>query len=82
MPASFDGKNGDEFHTHISYDTNNDYTDLMRFASKHDYSYSKFNDNVLDFMVTLSFIKNNFNKFTDFIMLSLKWVFFRYNKMS
>ena len=38
MPASFDGRrNGEEFHTHISYDDNNDYTELMRFTSKLDY---------------------------------------------
>ena len=43
----------------------------MRFASKLEYGDSRFNGNVVDFMVSPDFIKKNFDKFTDFIKLSL-----------
>ena len=71
--ASCDGrKEGEPFNVHISLDDNKDYTELMRFASKLDYSESKFNGNVVDLMVSPSFINNNFDKFLDFLILSLK----------
>lgn len=70
--ASLDGrKNFEPFSVHISLDSNKDYTELMRFASKLDYSKSKFNGNVVDFMVSPDFIENNFDKFLDFLILSL-----------
>lgn len=71
--ASFDGrKDYEPFSVHISLDDNHDYTELMRFASKLNYSESKFNGNVVDFMVTPDFINKNFDKFLDFIILSLE----------
>ena len=75
--ASFDGrKNGDPFGVHISSDASNAYTELMQFASKLDYNENRFNGNVVDFMVSPSFIENNFDKFVDFLMLSIKVGFF------
>lgn len=72
VAASLDGrKNAEPFNVHISYEENKDYTELMRFASKLNYSESRFNGNVVDFMVAPDFIKKNFEKFTDFIKLSL-----------
>ncbi len=72
VEASFDGRrNFEPFNVHISSD-NSDYMELMRFASKLDYNENKFNGNVVDFMVTPTFIKNNFDKFLDFLILSFK----------
>ena len=72
IEASFDGRqNFEPFNVHISSD-NSDYMELMRFASKLDYSENKFNGNVVDFMVTPTFIKNNSDKFLDFLILSCK----------
>ena len=56
---------------HISLDDNKDYTEIMRFASKLDYSESRFNGNVVDLMVTPNFINKNFDKFLDYLILSL-----------
>ena len=72
VAASLDGrKNAEPFNVHISYEDNQDYTELMRFASKLEYGESRFNGNVVDFMVAPEFIKKNFDKFTEFIKLSL-----------
>lgn len=77
--ASLDGrKKGDAFIVHISSDiTSNPYTELIQFASKIDYSGNRFNGNVIDFMVTPSFMENNFEKFTDFLILSIDVGFFQ-----
>lgn len=77
--ASLDGrKQGDAFIVHISSDiTSNPYTELIQFASKIDYSGNRFNGNVIDFMVTPSFMENNFEKFTDFLILSIDVGFFQ-----
>lgn len=73
IKASLDGRRDFEaFDVHISLDENQDYTELMRFASKLDYSGCKFNGNVVDFMVSPDFITKNFDKFLDFIILSFK----------
>ncbi len=78
ISASFDGrKNREPFSTHISADLNKDYTELMRFASKIDYNGCKFNGNVVDLMVSPNFIKNNFEKFADYIQLSIKLGFYQ-----
>ena len=76
--ASFDGrKNGDPFIVHISSDIPSlAYTELINFASKLDYTGNRFNGNVIDFMVTPSFIENNEEKFIDFLMLSINVGFF------
>lgn len=77
FPASFDGrKKGEPFAVHISSDGSNAYTELIQFASKLDYGENRFNGNVIDFIVSPNFIEDNFNKFVDFIMLSIKLGFF------
>ena len=78
ISASFDGrKAGEPFSTHISSDSLKSYTELMRFASRIDYGGCKFNGNVVDFMVSPSFIENNFDKFADFLQLSTKLNYFQ-----
>lgn len=70
--ASLDGrKNSEPFNVHISLDDNKDYTEIMRFASKLDYSDTRFNGNVVDLLVSPNFINKNFDKFTDFLILSM-----------
>ena len=77
FPASFDGrKKGEPFAVHISSDNSNAYTELIQFASKLDYGENRFNGNVVDFFVTPNFINDNFDKFVDFLMLSIKTGFF------
>lgn len=72
IKASFDGrKDSEPFNVHISNEDNRDYTEIMRFASKLDYAGSRFNGNVVDFMVTPDFINKNFDKFRDFLKISL-----------
>ena len=72
MPASLDGrKDFEPFNVHISLEDNKDYTQIMHFASNLDYAGNKFNGNVVDFMVDPVFIMKNFNKFMDFIKMSL-----------
>lgn len=78
-PASLDGrKNGEPFGVHISSDKPSvAYTELIQFASKLDYDNHRFNGNVVDFMITPSFIEDNFSKMVDFLMLSIKLGFFQ-----
>lgn len=72
VTASLDGRRDFEpFSVHISLEDNEDYTELMRFASKLEYTENRFNGNVVDFMVSPDFIKKNFDKFIDFIEISL-----------
>jgi len=76
--ASLDGRKDNEpFNVHISSKSTTSYVELIQFASKLDYSGNKFNGNVIDFMVSKDFIENNFDKFVDFIMLSIKSGFFQ-----
>ena len=73
VKASFDGKRDFEPLTiHIANENSEDYIDLIRFASKLDYSGARFNGNVTDFMVNPSFIENHYDKFLDFLILSRK----------
>lgn len=75
--ASLDGrKQGEPFSVHISADMSDAYTELMQFASKLDYNENRFNGNVVDFFVSPNFIEDNFDKFVDFLMLSIKAGFF------
>lgn len=78
-PASFDGrKNGEAFGVHISSDKPSvAYTELIQFASKLDYDNHRFNGNVIDFMITPSFIESNFDKMVDFLILSITLGFFQ-----
>ena len=77
FPASLDGrKKGEPFGVHISSDNSNAYTDLIQFASKLNYNENRFNGNVVDFIVSPSFINDNFDKMVDFLILSVKVGFF------
>ena len=77
FPASFDGrKRGEPFHVHISNDEAA-YTEVVNFAAAIDYGDNRFNGNVVDLMITPDFIKNNFDKFVDFVFFSIKVGFFQ-----
>lgn len=78
-PASFDGrKNGEPFGVHISSDKPSvAYTELIQFASKLEYDNHRFNGNVIDFMITPSFIEDNFSKIVDFLIVSISLGFFQ-----
>ena len=76
--ASLDGRKAKEpFAVHISSEDSQAYTELVQFAGKIDYSGNRFNGNVVDFMVSPDFIENNFDKFVDFMMTSIKVGFFQ-----
>lgn len=72
-PASFDGRRkGEPFSVHISADGGTAYTELMNFASRLDYSGAAFNGNVVDFMVSPTFVRNNFEKFKALIQTGMR----------
>lgn len=76
--ASFDGRNYEEaFGVHISSESNNGYTEIINFASQLDYNENRFNGNVVDFMVTPSFLDNNFEKMVELIMRGIEVGFFQ-----
>lgn len=76
--ASFDGKMKDEaFGVHISSETNSGYTEIINFASQLNYDENRFNGNVVDLMVTSEFIKNNFDKMVDLILVGIEIGFFQ-----
>ena len=73
FPASLDGrKDGEPFAVHISGDDSASYTELMKFSSKLDYSEDRFNGNVTDLFVSPSIILGNEEKFSQFMLDSLK----------
>ncbi len=75
--ASFDSrKEGDPFVTHISNDDNVAFTEIVNFSANLKYGDNRFNGNVIDYMVGPSFIRNNRDKFVDFLMASIKVGFF------
>ena len=75
--ATPDGrKNAEPFSTHISCADGIAYTELLQFASRLDYSGAKFNGNVVDFMVTPTFLRKNIDKFVVFLKQSIKLGFF------
>ena len=78
ISASFDGrKNGGPFNQYISLDTDKDFTEILRFASKIDMDRCKFNGNVIDLIFAPNFIKNHFDELTDFLISSIKSGFFQ-----
>ncbi len=75
--ASFDGRGaGDPFVTHISNEDNSAYTEIVNFASNIAYGNRRFNGNVVDYMVSPDFITNNWDKYVDFLMASIRLGFF------
>jgi formate C-acetyltransferase len=78
LGASMDGRNmGEPLSVHISGTAGLAHTELISFASRLDYSGNKFNGNVAGFFVSPNFIKNNYDKFVDFLMLSQKQGYFQ-----
>lgn len=78
FPATFDGRKwGEAFGTHISAEKGTGYTEIVNFASSIDYGGNRFNGNVVDFMVSPHFIDQNFDKFVDFLMISIETGFFQ-----
>ena len=78
ISASFDGRKSEEpLSTNISMDSNKDFTEIIRFASKLDYGGAKFNGNVIDLMISPDFIKEHMGEFTDFVISSIKQGFFQ-----
>ena len=76
-PATPDGrKAGMPFTPHISCADGIAYTELMQFAAKLDYTGHRFNGNVVDFMVTPSFLKKNRDKFVLFLKQSIELGFY------
>lgn len=77
LPASMDGrKAGEPLSVHISTMNSVSYTEFIAFASSLDYN-STINGNVVDLMLAPSFVETHFEKFTDFIALSIKRGFFQ-----
>jgi formate C-acetyltransferase len=75
--ASLDGrKKNTPYNVHISSTGQTAYTELINFASNLDYSINKYNANVVDFIVSPNIIDNNYEKFVDFLMISLQSNFF------
>ena len=75
--ASFDGRKfGEPFAVHISNEDHNGFTGVVNFASQMEYGKGRFNGNVVDMMVSPDFIRQNWDKFTDFLMLCIKKGFF------
>lgn len=75
--ASFDGrKAGEPYNVHISSSTPLPYTELLNFASKLNYSGFAMDGNVVDFMVSPSFIQKNREKFEFFLVKSAENGFF------
>ncbi|MBQ3473314.1 MAG: hypothetical protein IJH35_04555 [Methanobrevibacter sp.] len=78
ISASFDGrKEGEPFNPYISLDTDKDFTEILRFASKIDFNECCVNGNVIDLMFAPNFIKNHFDEVTDFVISSIQSGFFQ-----
>lgn len=66
--ASFDGrKAGEAFYVHISSPHTEAYTELVDFASSIELRGNSYNGNVVDFMTTPAFIRDNLEKIVDFV---------------
>ncbi|MBQ9610043.1 MAG: hypothetical protein IJV15_11455 [Lachnospiraceae bacterium] len=75
--ASFDGrKAGNPFVVHISNEDNEGFTEIVNFSSQLNYQNGMFNGNVLDFMVSPDFIKQNWDKYVEFISSCINVGFF------
>ena len=76
--ATLDGRvSGKPLGVHISNSKAESYTELVEFASQLDYSGHKSNGNVIDFFVSPNLIKNNQDKFLQFIKICIKMGFFQ-----
>lgn len=71
--ATLDGRKAREpFQTHISRDKGDPITEIMNFESKLEFSGISCNANVIDVMVQSSLIKDNVDKFANYVMGGLK----------
>ena len=73
FPASFDGRKAKEpFSVHISSSDGLAYTELFNFASKLEYNGSRFNGNVVDFMVSPLLVQKNKQNFESLIKVAFQ----------
>ncbi len=78
IPATPDGRlDGEPANVHISCRKPVAFTELISFASKLDYSKMAFNGNVVDYMLTPTFLEDNSQKFVEFLKLAIKKGFFQ-----
>lgn len=78
IPAMADGRLSFEpLSVHISCKQGLAYTELVNFACKLDYRNFKHNGNLLDYVISPDFIRNNKDKFLLFLRLSIKNGFFQ-----
>jgi formate C-acetyltransferase len=71
IEATFDGrKSGDPFSVHISASMGLPLTELLSFAIKMNYHDNRLNGNVVDFIVTPHFLKENKDKFVKLLFAS------------
>lgn len=76
--ATFDGrKAGTPFETHISGKNGLAPTELISFASMLDYSCDRINGNVVDFMMSPSFLKDNMDKAVMMIKTGIRKGFYQ-----
>lgn len=76
--ASFDGRRaGEPFIVHISNENALSYTELINFAAALDYEENRFNGNVVDFMVSPSFMEDHFDKFAALLMRGVQVGYFQ-----
>ena len=77
LPATPDGRMaGTPFTPHISCADGIAYTELMQFAAKLDYTGHRFNGNVVDFIVSPTFLRKNKEKFVLFLKQSIELGFY------
>lgn len=69
-------KAGMPYNTHISC-LDAGYTEVVNFAGKLDYNDQRFNGNVVDFFASPSFIEQNIDKFTVFMVGAIRSGFFQ-----
>lgn len=75
--ATPDGrKKGEPLGVHISSEGGRAYTEIINFASAVNTGGRNINGNVVDLMVSPGFIENNFDKFVDFMMISMEVGYF------
>ncbi|MBR0341454.1 MAG: hypothetical protein IJH64_04310 [Oscillospiraceae bacterium] len=75
--ADFSGrKDGTPYNTHISC-SDATYTEVVNFAGELEYGSQRFNGNVVDFFVSPTFIHDNADKFTTFMLAAIRAGFFQ-----
>ncbi len=76
--ATFDGRRDKESLTvHISNDRAASYTEVINFAAGLDYNENRFNGNVVDLVVSPTFIEKNFDKFVTLLFRATEVGYFQ-----